>query len=206
MGAPSNMAAFNSMRICNKPVLQPGLRVRRALPLLMAVLATTTLISCGITAPRSDAGYADLDSPGMLDTQRTTALSIGPTLLRFAARYLDDDPEIKALLQSLDGIRIRTYDVHGDSERVSRNLQNLGQKLQADHWAPVMLVHQDGEHIQMFAKSSLRGIQGLTLVSSDDREVTIINIMGTIDPVHFNDVMLALDIDHVPEARLATVN
>lgn len=95
----------------------------------MAVLASAVLVSCGITAPRSDAGYANLDSPGMLDTHRTTALSIGPTLLRFAARYLDDDPE-----------------------------------------------------------------------------VTIINIMGAIDPVHFNDVMLALDIDHVPEARLATVN
>src|SRR5690606_1562306 len=112
----------------------------------------------------------------------------------------------KALLQSLDGIRIRTYDVRGDSERVSRNLQRLGQKLQADYWAPVLLVHQDGARTQMFAKSSSRGIQGLTLVAQDDREVTVINGMGAIDPAQFQDLMLALNVNDAPEARVASTN
>jgi hypothetical protein len=56
-------------------------------------IAAVLLTACGITAPRSNEGYANLDSPGMNDTNRTMALSIGPTTLRFAARFLDDDPD-----------------------------------------------------------------------------------------------------------------
>lgn len=176
------------------------------LPVLMATLVGATLISCGITAPRGDAGYANLDSPGMFDTDRTTSLSIGPTLLRFAAMHLDDEPETKALLKSLDGVRIRVYEVNGDSDRISRNLQHMGLKLQQDDWDPVMLVNENGELTQMFAKTTARGIQGLTIVSADESEVVVINVMGDIDPSHFKDVMVALKVQNAPEVRIAAAN
>ena len=74
---------------------------------LVLVMAAFVLASCGITAPRSNAGYANLDSPGISDTDRILSLSLGKTALRFAARFLDDDPETQALLRSLDGVRVR---------------------------------------------------------------------------------------------------
>lgn len=181
---------------------RPGSR----LSLLLILIATSALCSCGITAPRSDEGYANLDSPGMFDTDRTTSLSIGPTLLRFAAMHMDDEPETKALLKSLDGIRIKIYEVTGDSHKVAVNLKRMGQKLQADHWAPVMLVNKEGELTQMFAKSNSSGIQGLTIVSADAFEVVVINVMGDINPAHFKDVMVALNVEDAPEVRLATAN
>jgi len=85
---------------------------------LLLTLAAFTLTSCGITAPRGNDGYANLDSPGMSETNRTMSLSLGPTVLRFAARFLDDDPETQVLLRSLDGVRVRIYEVHGDNERI----------------------------------------------------------------------------------------
>ena len=54
----------------------------------LAVTAAILLGACGLTAPRGNEGYADLDSPGILDTDRKIALSIGPAVLRFAARHL----------------------------------------------------------------------------------------------------------------------
>ena len=93
---------------------------------LLAVVAGIALSACGITAPRSNAGYANLDSPGMNDTRRTMALSLGPTVLHFAARFHDDEPETQALLRSLDGVRIRTYEVYGDPDRIRRNFENMG--------------------------------------------------------------------------------
>ena len=96
---------------------------------LTVLLMVFMLCSCGITAPRSNEGYANLDSPGMNDTDRTMALSIGPTTLWFAARFLDDEPETQALLRSLDGVRIRIYEVHGDTGRIARNFERMGGKL-----------------------------------------------------------------------------
>jgi len=174
--------------------------------LLVLAMAIMLLSSCGITAPRSNAGYANLDSPGMNDTDRTLSLSIGPTTLRVAARFLDDEPETQALLRNLDGVRIRTYDVHGDQARIARNFERMGGKLLDDGWDPVMLVRDEGELVQMYARSNSGGIQGLTIVSADKSEVVVINVMGDINPANFGDVMMALNVDDAPEVQIASAD
>ena len=171
-----------------------------------ATILALTLTACGITAPRSNDGYANLDSPGISETNRTMSLSLGPTVLRFAARFLDDDPETQALLRSLDGVRVRIYEVDGDSEVIAQNFTHMGTKLNKDGWEPVMLIREEGELVQMFAKASGTGIQGLTIVSSDDEEVVVVNVMGDIDPRYYSDVMVALDVDDAPEVQIAAVN
>ena len=178
----------------------------RTLKLAVVAIAALSLAACGFTAPRGNAGYANLDSPGMDETNRTMALSIGPTTMWFAARFLDAEPETQALLRSLDGVRIRTYEVYGDSERISQNFERMGGKLLDDGWDPVMLVREEGELVQMYAKSSGKGIQGLTIVSADESEVVVVNVMGDIDPVYYRDVMVALDMDDAPEIQVASAD
>ena len=170
-----------------------------------AVLAFT-LNACGITAPRSNDGYANLDSPGISETNRTMSLSLGPAVLHFAARFVDDDPETQALLRSLDGVRVRIYEVDGESEVIAQNFTHMSTKLSKDGWEPVMLVREEGELVQMFAKASAAGVQGLTIVSADDEEVVVVNVMGDIDPRYYKDVMLALDVEDAPEVQIAAVN
>lgn len=173
---------------------------------LLLTVSVLTVSSCGITAPRSNDGYANLDSPGIGDTNRTMSLSLGPTTLRFAARFLDDEPETQALLRSLDGVRIRIYEVQGDTDRISKRFDRMGNKLSTDGWQPVMLVREEGELVQMYSKSSSSGMQGLTIVSADDEEVVVVNVMGDIRPEHFGDVMVALDVDDAPDVQIASVD
>lgn len=173
---------------------------------LVLILIAFVLSSCGITASRSNEGYANLDSPGVSDTNRTMSLSLGKTTLRFAARFLDDEPETQALLRSLDGVRIRIYEVHGDTDRIAHNFERMGSKLGNDGWQPVMLVREEGELVQMFSKTTTRGMQGLTIVSADDEEVVVVNVMGDIKPEHFGDVMVALDVDDAPDVQIASIN
>lgn len=164
------------------------------------------LTACGITAPRSNDGYANLDSPGVADTNRTMSLSLGRTTLRFAARFLDDEPETQALLRSLDGVRVRIYEVHGDNERIASKFDRMGSKLSKDGWDPVMLVREEGELVQMYSKSSEKGMHGLTIVSADDEEVVVVNVMGDINPENFGDVMVALDVDDAPDVQIAAAD
>ena len=185
---------------------KPGSLFKSIRITVSAVIPVLALTACGITAPRSNDGFANLDSPGMSDTDRTMSLSLGPTILHFAARFLDDDPETQALLRSLDGVRVRTYEVHGDSERIARNFDHMGDKLSNDGWAPVMLIREEGELVKMYAKSSDTGVQGLTIVSADDSEVVVVNVMGDIKPRYYSDVMVALNVDDAPEVQVASVN
>jgi len=180
----------------------------RGFQLLLLISAALILSCCGITAPRSNEGYANLDSPGMNDTDRIMTISLGPTVLRFAARFMVDEPETQALLRSLDGVRIRIYEVDedADTDRIAKNFERMGGKLLDDGWDPVMLVREEDELVQMYVKSSAGGIRGLTIVTADDEEVVVVNVMGDIDPVYYQDVMVALNVDDAPEVQVAVLD
>jgi hypothetical protein len=154
------------------------------------------LSGCGLTAPRSSEGYADLESLGMRDTDTVITLSIGPSLLRFAASHVDDEPEVRDLLKSLDGVRIRIYEINGDASRVATRINTMSGNLQEDGWEPVMLIREENETTHMLIRVVDQQICGMTvLVSDGDTEAVVINLMGEIKPRQFGDVMVALDVD-----------
>ncbi|HKX56534.1 MAG TPA: DUF4252 domain-containing protein, partial [Xanthomonadales bacterium] len=113
-----------------------------------------SLTACGITAPRSSEGFAELDSPGVFNTDNSVTISIGPTLLRFAASHLDDDPEARALLRRLDGVRIRVYEIENNPARVAQRIDAMQGKLLEAGWEPVMLLRDDGEVTHLLVKFS----------------------------------------------------
>jgi hypothetical protein len=176
------------------------------------ILITLVLLgvsACGITAPKSNEGFAELDSPGVFDTDNSMTLSIGPTLLRFAAAHIDDDPETRALLRDLDGVRIRIYEIERNSDRVAQRLSNMQSKLQQSGWEPVMLVREEGEETHLLVKIRDERILGLTLLTMDeDSEVVVINLMGEIRPQSFSNVMVALDVDNdnARNVQVASIN
>lgn len=164
--------------------------------ILMVIAACLLTSACGITAPRSGPGYANLDSLGIFDTDRTFSISIGPTLLRFAANHVEDEPETEALLRSLVGVRISVYEINGSSLKVAKRMDRMQAHLEDDGWAPVMLIRSGEERTQLLLKTSGRQVHGLTLLASDgESEAVVINLIGDIQPELFSDVMVALDID-----------
>lgn len=172
----------------------------------IAILLAVAVSSCGITAPRSSEGYANLDSLGVFDTDRSMALSIGRLPIRIAIWALEEDgdePEIAALLRSLEGVRIRIYEIDGNPARVASRIQRMSAHLRKDRWEPVMLVQDDGEETHMLIRQRGDRILGLTLITSDgSSEAVVINVMGDIRPENFGDVMVALDVD-APDVQLA---
>lgn len=165
--------------------------------IVLAVALSLLTTACGITAPRSSDGYADLDSLGLFDTDRVISLSIGPTLLGFAARHIDDDePEVRELLRSLDGVRIRIYEVDGDATRVAGRMDRMSRDLQQDGWEPIMLVRQEDEQAHMLVRIVDGRMCGMTvLVLDGESEAVVVNLMGTFEPEQFGQMMAALDVD-----------
>jgi len=169
---------------------------RTALRLLSITCLSIVLGACGLTAPRSNDGYADLESLGMRDTDNVMTLSIGPALLHFAASHVEDDPEVRELLKGLDGVRIRIYEINGDAGKVATRMDDMSRHLQDDGWEAVLLVREEDETTHMLLRVVDEQICGMTvLVSDGESEAVVINLMGEIQPQQFGDVMLALDVD-----------
>lgn len=186
------------------------MRANRSLGTALAAVALSAcLVACGFTAPRSSEGFADLDSLGMADTDVVMTLSLGPAILRFASSHIEDDPETRALLKGLDGVRIRIYEIDGDASRVAGRISTMSDNLVEDGWSPVMRVREDSEQTHMLVRMRDEGIVGLTvLVTDGDSEAVIVNVMGEIQPEQFSDVMVALDVEApgVKEVEVAPEN
>ncbi len=168
----------------------------RAVACLAAGLVIVSLTGCGITAPRSNEGFADLDSLGLADTDRVLTLSLGPALLRFVASNLEDEPQTQELLRGLEGVRIRVYEIDGDASRVAYRMERMSGKLQADGWDRVLTARSADEQAHMLLKMSGNEICGMTvLVSDGESEAVVINLMGEISPRQFSSAMVALEVD-----------
>ena len=169
----------------------------------LAMLAALWLGGCGLTAPRASDGYADLDSLGMLDVDNTLTLSIGPALIRLAARHMEDEPELRALLLGLEGVRIRIYEIDGNPARVLARMDRMQSRLRGQGWRPVAVVHEEDESVHVLMKVSGDRVCGLTVLSSDLQEAVVVNVMGDLSPEYFSDAMGALDLE-APSVRVAT--
>jgi hypothetical protein len=168
----------------------------RLLRLLSVLSLCVVLPACGLTAPRSNEGFANLDSLGVRDADQVMTLSIGPALLHFAASHIDDDPEVRALLKGLDGVRIRIYEIDGDAARVASRISTMSKRLQDDGWESVLSVRGGTEVTHMLLRVVDERVCGMTvLVSDGDSEAVVINLMGEIRPEQFGKVMMALDVD-----------
>jgi hypothetical protein len=101
-------------------------------------------------------------------------------------------------------VRIRIYEIDGDASKVAARIQRMSAHLRRDRWEPVILIQEQGEQTHMLMRRRGERILGLTLITSDgDSEAVVINVMGDIDPAHFTDVMVALDVD-APEVQVAS--
>ena len=162
---------------------------------LLTMALVSLLAGCGVMAPSSNEGYADLDSLGFRDVDTTMSLSLGPSVLRFAANHIEDDPETEQLLLDLKGVRVKSYDITGDVNRVADRIDGMKKKLEEQGWMPIISVREPGERTVVLMKMRNEEILGLTVINCDAYEAVIVNVMGSLRPEMFNHTMAVLDVD-----------
>lgn len=92
---------------------------------------------------------------------------------------------VKSLLNGLKGIYRRTYRFGGEvgSELVDEDLAPIRQKMTGEGWAPMLDVRNNAtrESVTVYSYTEGESVAGVTLVSSDPNEVTVVNIVGEVD-------------------------
>ena len=167
----------------------------KKISLLLTIAVSMFLAGCGITASglHSQAGYADIESPYWWQADSKLNLSLGPLALG-TARWIideDEDPEIDALLDDVDGVRVSVYTVEDNDDIFEENFAETRKNLNTDGWQHIMRVNDDksADHSLMFIKSNGEVIDGLVVLSLSDDEAVFVNIIGNIKPDSFDPIM-----------------
>jgi hypothetical protein len=168
----------------------------------LVALATFTS-GCVFGGLRGNPGYAAFGSPGKADTDRQFALSLGPLPLKIARVFVKNDEELHTMLRDVKAVRVYTYEVDGDAERVKERMAAARDKLVGQGWQQIVAVRDDGELVSALIKmDGTAAMRGLAVIVQDHEDITLVNVIGRLKPETFSAVMAQLDV-HVPNVSLA---
>ena len=140
----------------------------------------------------------DIKFPASLDRLKDKAsevvdVTLDASMLTLASRFLSDrgdQAKAKKLVSQLKGIYVRSYEFDRDGEWQQSDLESVRAQLKTTPWSRIVGVtsQKKGENSEVYVKTENGQITGLTVLVAEPRELTIVNIVGPIDPEQIADL------------------
>jgi hypothetical protein len=117
-------------------------------------------------------------------------ITIGPVALGIASWALghsedSEDREAQEVLHGLKSIYIRSFKFAADHQYSTADVDAIRSQLSAPGWNALAQIHQhseQAENVDIYVSTEHERVNGLVLVASAPRELTIVSIVGSIDP------------------------
>jgi hypothetical protein len=131
-----------------------------------------------------------LDSLDKLESRASDSMDVtlDGSILRLAVGFLkDSDPEeraVKELVMGLKGIYVKVYEFDKPGEYSAADLDPVRTQLRSPAWTRMVGVKskKEGENMEVYMlKSTGEQIGGLTVLTTGDKQLAVIQILGTID-------------------------
>ena len=133
----------------------------------------------------------------------TVDITLDGNLLRLAAKFLSDkDPDearAKKAISGLQSVTVRSFEFSRDGQYDPSEVNAVRAQLQSPTWSRIVGAKSKatGEDLDVYFKIDAQGnLGGVFLISAGPRELTIIQLAGTIDPEHLADLGGQF---HIPE-------
>jgi uncharacterized protein DUF4252 len=143
----------------------------------------------------------DIKLPANLDKLSAKAdesvdITLDGSLLKMAARFLSDkdDPDVakvKRLLAKLEGVYVRSYQFSEDGDYDRADVDSVRSQVQSPPWGRIVGVRsrRDGANVDVFLKLPSNGtLGGAVIIVAEPRQLTFVNVVGTIDPDEVADL------------------
>jgi hypothetical protein len=154
-----------------------------------AVLALTLLLPMLGAAQSPQSPEPKFPSLAALhgDAVESVNITLGPTALGFArlmSRFEGaSDPEAQTVLQGLHMVQVHSFQFTSEPDHAQKDLEVLRSQLTAPGWNHLVEVRSSPEQKNVDVYMSVEGgrINGMVVIASQPRELTIVNIDGVID-------------------------
>lgn len=147
------------------------------------------LLLLALPAQAQDARL-QLDSLDKLEAKSSDSIDVtlDGSILRLAVGFLkDSDPEeraVKELVMGLKGIYVKVYEFDKAGAYSAADLDPVRSQLRAPGWSRMYGVKskKEGENMEVYMLQGTGDqIGGLTVLTTEDKELAVIQILGTID-------------------------
>jgi len=145
------------------------------------------IITSGMLARAQDSRLqmASLDHLAAKASQ-TVDVSLDERLTRLAARVLSDkdadEKAVKKLIEGIKGIYVKSFEFDADGQYVAADVESIRSQLRGPGWTRLVNVTSKKEgNVEVYTLFNGDQIGGLAVLVTEDRELTIVNIVGPVD-------------------------
>lgn len=151
------------------------------------LIALLLLLTTAFVARAQDARVqmAHLDHLAAKASQ-TVDVNIDERLIRLAAKVFSDsdadEREVKKLVTGLKGIYVKSFEFDADGQYAPADVESIRTQLRGPAWTRLVNVtsKKDGA-LEVYLLMNGEQVGGLAVLHTDDRELTVVNIVGPVD-------------------------
>lgn len=153
------------------------------LPLIAVSLVTTAAFVAQAQDPKIQT--ASLDHLAAKASQ-TVDVNIDERLMRMASKLFSEkdaeEKEIKQLVAGIKGIYVRSFEFEADGQYTAADVDSIRTQLRVPSWTKMVNVtsKKDGG-LEVYILFNGDTVGGLAVLATDDREFTVVNIVGPVD-------------------------
>ena len=117
----------------------------------------------------------------------TLVINIDERVLKLGAPFLKStDPneaKIKELLDGIKGIYVKTFMFENEGEFSESDVAPIRSQLNSPDWLKIVEARsrKEGENVDVFIKTDNTKIEGIAVIAFNTKELTVINIVGSVD-------------------------
>ncbi len=117
-------------------------------------------------------------------------VNLDSSMLQMAARFLNDktpdEAKVKNLVTGLNGVYVRSFTFDKPGEYSTADVEKIRAQLKG--WKEVVSVRGPKETTGIYLKSDGQKIQGLVVIAAEAQQLTLVNIVGAIQPEQLKDL------------------
>lgn len=148
-------------------------------------------------------GYFPIEDLGILpDEAINLEINLtGPMIKFIALATNEEEPELSRLVEGLESIRVRGADLETISaDQVRSGIRQASERLADNGWISMVRIRDEDEEVYIYFKEQEEEMMGLTVLSLENDEVMLINLVGKIDPAGLGSLASGLDLPQLEEA------
>jgi len=126
--------------------------------------------------------------------EESAVITMDKPMLRLAGRFLSDrdadQARARKLIAGLDSIYVRNFKFAAEGAYNMADIAAVRRQLHAPEWGRLVGVRsRHGENVDVYFKNAASGqLGGILVLDAEPRELTIVSIIGTIDPEQLADL------------------
>lgn len=158
-----------------------------------------SIFTISVITVASPAGNIDFNDLSNVYGEPKVEINLGSGLISMVSTFArHDDPEVAQLLNKLENVKVRVYNLNNQSvDHAFKSVDSVTKMLRKDKWEPIVSVNEEGEKVRIFTKLTNEVIDGLVVmaVNAHSGEAVFINIVGEINPAEISKVTQSLNMD-----------